>query len=95
MKIRPTDPSFVRRAYEPSRETTGTGFGDVLKRMVNDVNSLQGRAESMTESAVAGAPLETHDVMVALEESRLAFDLMLEVRNKLLDAYRELMQMRM
>ena len=40
-----------------------------------------------------GAPTEAHDVMVAAEEAKLAFDMLLEVRNKLLDAYQEIMRM--
>ena len=94
MKIRPSDLSLARAAYR-DRAATGTGFGEMLKKMVEDTNALQTRAQTVSEAAIAGAPVEAHDVMIAAEESRLAFDLMLEVRNKLLDAYRELMQIRM
>ncbi len=95
MKINPTGSSIIREIYkEPAREA-GSGFKEMLNKMVGDVDSLQNRASDMTRAAIAGAPVEVHDVMIASEEARLAFDLMLEIRNRLLEAYREITQMRM
>jgi len=95
MKIRPYDVSYARRLYEEQSSTKKTGFAEMLSKVLSETNQLAGASRSLTSSAIAGAPIEAHDVMVAVEEARLAFDLMLEVRNKLIEAYRELMQMRM
>ncbi|OQX84926.1 MAG: flagellar hook-basal body complex protein FliE [Candidatus Latescibacteria bacterium 4484_7] len=95
MKIRPSDISFAHKSYLEQKKPPKTGFGEMLKKMVSDVDNLSKTSQVMTQSAINGAPVEAHDVMISVEETRLAFDLMLEVRNKLIEAYRELMQMRM
>lgn len=95
MKVRPVDISTIQKAYGQRETVNRTGFAEMLGRMVGDTNTLQTRSAGVTNSAVSGQPVETHNVMIAAEEARLAFDLMLEVRNKIIEAYRELMQMRM
>ncbi len=95
MKIRPYDVTQAKRLYEEQSRPGGTGFAEMLKKIISETNELTGASQSLSQAAVAGAPVEAHDVMIAVEEARLAFDLMLEVRNKLIEAYRELMQMRM
>jgi len=95
MKIRPYDVTQAKRLYEGQSRPGGTGFAEMLKKIISETNELTGASQSLSQAAVAGAPVEAHDVMIAVEEARLAFDLMLEVRNKLIEAYRELMQMRM
>jgi flagellar hook-basal body complex protein FliE len=42
---------------------------------------------------VAGEPVDLHEVMISSEEAGIAFDLMMEIRNKLLDAYQEIQRM--
>jgi flagellar hook-basal body complex protein FliE len=95
MKIKPADASLIRKAYQDVRETPNSGFGEMLKSMVADTNTLQNGASAIGQAAISGSPVEAHAVMIAGEEARLAFELMLEVRNRLVEAYRELMQMRM
>ena len=70
-----------------------TSFADQLKNAVAEVNDLQTRREDMVESMVAGEATEVHDVMIAAKESQLAFELLLEIRNKLLESYQEIMRM--
>ncbi len=95
MKVRPVDISTIQKAYGRRETVNRTGFAEMLGRMVGDTDTLQARSAGAANSAVSGQPVETHNVMIAAEEARLAFDLMLEVRNKIIEAYRELMQMRM
>jgi flagellar hook-basal body complex protein FliE len=47
----------------------------------------------MVQQMAAGAATEAHDVMIAAEEAQLAFELLLEVRNRLLESYQEIMKM--
>ena len=49
-------------------------------------------ARDMTTDMISGKVTETHDVMIAARESQLAFELLLEVRNKLLESYQEIMR---
>jgi flagellar hook-basal body complex protein FliE len=70
-----------------------TNFVDVIKEAVGDVNMLQVQAGKAVEQMVSGEAANIHDVMIAIEKARTSFDLLLEVRNKALDMYRELMRM--
>ena len=70
-----------------------TSFVDQLKNAVAEVNDLQTRREDMVEQMVTGEATEVHDVMIAAKESQLAFELLLEIRNKLLESYQEIMRM--
>ncbi len=68
-------------------------FVDQLKNAMTEVNDLQTRRETMVEQMVTGEATEVHDVMIAAKESQLAFELLLEIRNKLLESYQEIMRM--
>jgi flagellar hook-basal body complex protein FliE len=97
MKINPASKAIIQKVYggnEPGQTREG-GFAKILGQMINDTNSIQKNAAAAADAAVSGGNVEVHDVMIASEEAKLAFDLMLEVRNKLIDAYKELMQLRM
>ena len=68
-------------------------FVDQLKNAMTEVNDLQTQRETMVEQMVTGEATEVHDVMIAAKESQLAFELLLEIRNKLLESYQEIMRM--
>ncbi|MBE2189720.1 MAG: flagellar hook-basal body complex protein FliE [Desulfobulbaceae bacterium] len=72
---------------------SGTKFSDTLKEMITDVNHLQKESGEMTERLIKGEPVEIHDVMIASQKARTAFQLLLELRNKGLDLYREVNRM--
>ena len=74
------------------KETTQS-FGDTLTQAMTDVNALQNEAGKAVGKMVAGEATDIHEVMVAVEKARTSFDLLMEVRNKALDAYREIMRM--
>ncbi len=75
--------------------TGGASFAEALKSAVQSVDGAQTHRNDMVEGAVTGRVGEVHDVMVAAEEAQLAFELMLEVRNRLLESYQQVMQMQM
>jgi len=74
-------------------KTSNSNFGDMLKEAITDVNSLQIQANKAVEQMISGEATSIHDVMIAAEKARTSFDLLMEVRNKTLDMYRELMRM--
>ena len=76
-----------------SIQDTRASFAEQLKNAVAEVGDLQTRREDMVERMVTGEVAEVHDVMIAAKESQLAFELLLEIRNKLLEAYQEIMRM--
>lgn len=76
-----------------SKPVTKGDFGSQLTQAIDSVNQAQVQRDQLVEGMVRGEALEVHDIMSAAEEAQLAFDLMLEVRNKLLEAYQEVMRM--
>lgn len=67
-------------------------FGQLLTDALTRLNSVQQQADDATTKLATGQPVELHDVMLAVHQASLAFDLTLQVRNKLLDAYQEIMR---
>jgi flagellar hook-basal body complex protein FliE len=68
-------------------------FGDILGRLVNDVNSKQVAAGEAVSGLLSGQNVSLHQAMISMEEASVSFQLMVEVRNKLLESYQELMRM--
>ncbi|RMH22207.1 MAG: flagellar hook-basal body complex protein FliE [Gemmatimonadetes bacterium] len=71
----------------------GTSFAETLKRALGEVSALQDRAQDAIGAFVTGQPVELHDVMAAAEEAGIALEMLIEIRNKLTEAYRTVMQM--
>ena len=72
---------------------TNSSFGETLQKAITDVNSLQSEAGKAVEKMVGGEDVDLHEVMIAVEKARTSFDLLMEIRNKTIDAYREIMRM--
>ncbi len=75
------------------RTTRGHGFADALKEAVHEVDELQKTSEAAQLSYARGDQIDLHDVLIKVEEAELTFKAMMEVRNKLLEAYQEIMRM--
>ena len=67
-------------------------FGDLLKTFVKDVNEKQMNAVDAEKKFLNGEISDVHQVMIAAEEASVAFELLMEIRNKLLDSYREIIR---
>ena len=70
-----------------------TSFADTLKQALGEVSQLQDDARDAIGSFLRGEPIEIHDVMAAAEEAGIALDMLIEIRNKLTEAYRSVIQM--
>ena len=73
--------------------SAGGSFADVLGRMVEEVNAKQNVASETVNSLQSGQNVPLHQAVIAMQEANLSFQMMVEVRNKLLDSYQELMRM--
>lgn len=73
--------------------TNGNAFGDVLTRAVNEVSAAQDVSGETTRRFLNGEQVELHQVMAAASEAGIALDTMIELRNKVVDAYRTVMSM--
>ena len=77
---------------QPARSDT-PGFGDIMKQVLNHVNSLQQDSSSRMEAVETGASDDLLGAMIASQKSSLAFQSLLQVRNKVVSAYEEVMRM--
>ena len=72
----------------------GANFKDLLMKNIEQVNALQTDAERAIEDLAAGRRDDLAGVMIAKQKADIAFETLLQVRNKLMDAYDEFRQMR-
>lgn len=72
---------------------SGVSFGDTLKQALNEVSGMQEKSSDAIASFLRGEPIEMHQVMAASEEAGIALDALIEIRNKLTDAYRAVINM--
>ena len=70
---------------------TGPSFSETLSRVVNDTQQMQDDATQLIGRFVRGEPVELHQVMAASEEAGLSLEFLVEMRNKVTDAYRSVM----
>ena len=101
-ELRPTPRLFdkdmgIAAAAPKSDGSGGALVGEVygtFKQVMGEVNRLQFDAEDMTRAFAVGDVEDVHDVALAINKAKFALDFTVRVRDKLLDAYRELSQMR-
>ena len=75
--------------------TPGQRFSEVLKESIAEVNRMQDDADQAINALATGKTDNVAEVMTAVQKAELAFSTLLQIRNKLLDAYNEIRQMRM
>lgn len=66
------------------------GFSDLINEQIQKLNESQINADNMTEAFIKGDVDDLHAVLIATEEARLSLDLAIQVRNKLVEAYKEI-----
>jgi flagellar hook-basal body complex protein FliE len=69
-------------------------FGDLMSKAINNVNDVQQKSSSMAEAYEKGvAGVDITDVMIASQKASVSFQAMVQVRNKLVEAYKDVMNM--
>jgi len=81
------------RALDELAPRKGPSFAETLKRALGEVSQIQEDAQAAIGAFLRGEPVELHSVMAAAEEAGIALDLLIEVRNKLVEAYRTVINM--
>ena len=71
----------------------GPSFADTLEKALGQVSDLQTDAQDAISAFLRGDPVEVHEVMAATEEAGIALEMLIEVRNKLTEAYRSVINM--
>lgn len=72
---------------------TADSFADNLKKAIQTVDKLQKEADVQMQNLATGRSQNIHETMIATEKADLALKLMVQVRNKVIDAYQEIMKM--
>lgn len=96
MELQPIGtPAFMPPAPAtlPSQTVTASGFADWLLAQVGELNRSMTSAEQASTRLAAGGAESLHHTMIALEESRLTFQLAVQVRNRVLEAYQDVLRM--
>jgi flagellar hook-basal body complex protein FliE len=78
---------------KPESGSSGVSFKGMLKDAVGEVNNLQGEADTLAVKLASGDMEDVHRAMIAMQKAKLALDLTIQVRNKVIDAYQEIMRM--
>jgi flagellar hook-basal body complex protein FliE len=82
------------KSVETKSPAEQSAFSDLLQQSVNKVNETQMDAKRLSDAFQSGDPnVQVSEVMVALQKSNVSFQAMLQVRNKLVNAYQEIMNM--
>ena len=97
-KINPIGP--IQEGYQPQKtgkagKAGGPSFDETLKGFLKDVNEMQNKADESIQKMAAGEITDVHQVMTSVEEAGVAFNMMMEIRNRVMDAYQEVMRMRL
>jgi flagellar hook-basal body complex protein FliE len=77
----------------PEGENSSNTFAGTLTRALNSVSDARDNASDLTQRFAAGENVELHQVMAATEEAGLALDMVIELRNKVVEAYRSVISM--
>ena len=72
---------------------TENSFADTLKSFVGEVNEQQNESKNLTEAFIKGDNVDMHDVIIAGQKAKTSFQLLMELRTKGLDLYREVLRM--
>lgn len=95
-EINPLTPTPIRDLTGPARPTAVEGGGDFLgslKDAIAKVNEIQVEAGRAVDQVVTGQSQNVHEMMIALQKADVSFQLMMQIRNKLVAAYEDIQRM--
>lgn len=95
--VQPLAPIGAAGGIGPAGATPGIAgsFLGVVQGAVVDVDGRIERAEGLLRSVAAGEDVPTHELMIAFEEARLSLQTAVEVRNRLVEAYQDMLRMQL
>jgi flagellar hook-basal body complex protein FliE len=97
--IGPLNPNLkvaeVRVPQGGGNDKNGTGFGEILKDAISTVNELQKQSDQEIQKLMTGESQDLHTTVIAMQKADLSFQMMMQVRNKIVQAYQEIIRMQM
>jgi flagellar hook-basal body complex protein FliE len=95
--IGPINPNLkvpeMRMPQIQEKEKSGAAFGDILKDAISTTNELLKQSDQEIQKYMAGESQDLHNTVIAVQKADLSFQMMMQVRNKIVQAYQEIMRM--
>ena len=79
-------------SVDPVQHSQSSSFGNALQQSLEQVNRLQMEADASIDGLATGNQIDIHQTMIAVEKASLTFELMLQIRNKVISAYDKIMR---
>lgn len=95
MEINKIGLSGINSVNSKVNDKTETDFRAVLNEQLNKLNDKQVEADNYINDLISGNDVDLHQVMIATEEARLSLELAVQIRNKVVEAYKELNNMQL
>ena len=86
-------PGLQKTQKNENKQEGVKSFSDTLTESLKEVNKLQSKADDAVEDLVAGKSQSIHETMLAVNKADLAFRMTMQVRNKIVEAYQEVVRM--
>ena len=83
----------IRKQQALGKDSGGPNFGEVLKDAISTVNELQKQSSQEIQKLMTGESQDLHTTLIAVQKADLSFQMMMQVRNKIVQAYQEIMRM--
>jgi flagellar hook-basal body complex protein FliE len=83
----------VARAVEPKPEAGKDSFGQWLSKSLGEVAHMQNEADVASQQLISGESKDIHNTMIQMQKANIAFELTMEIRNKVVAAYEEIKRM--
>lgn len=93
MKVGSSPTPYLGLKSTVSGPDTRPGFKESLKESMNQVNGLQEDAHSAMNDLAIGKSNNLHETMIAIQKAEMSFKMMMQVKNKIIGAYQEVMRM--
>ena len=79
-------------SVDPVQQSQSSSFGNALQQSLEKVSRLQLEADASIDGLATGNQTDIHQTMIAVEKASLSFELMLQIRNKVISAYDKIMR---
>jgi flagellar hook-basal body complex protein FliE len=81
------------RHYDIAVDNIDNSFGDMLSNAIQSVDDSMKASDAGVQNYISGQTNNIHDVMISMQQAQLSFQMMVEVRNRLVETYQELSRM--
>lgn len=97
--IQGVSPFIKTNAIENSKQVSPNeaqgNFASMLKDSINELNKVETKSTQMTDKLIRGEDVDLHQVLIASQKASVSMQFTMEVRNKVVEAYQEIMRMQM